>query len=207
MNEFSKLLEGPKGKVISAGIVSITAVILSIGITLLNYIAGNSSMISYLLCSIPCIISFFYLGASFHLSVIENKQDELVAAELGELISKRMAYINSLINDGRIVLRRFQNKSSSEVVFHNEQTHINISMLRRLVAALEERQNQLVELSMKMSANNLRMAEEISFAPLVFANSSIHSVNQREMPTLAQDQWEASLNSMIRHLDLNKAAA
>lgn len=208
MEEFSKLLEGPRGKLFSAGIISFTAVVLSIGIALLNYIAGNSSIISYLLCSIPCIISFFYLGASLHLSVIESKEEKLIGAELGELISKRMAYISSLVNEGNGILREFQVRSKSEVVFHSESTHINLSMLRRFINALEERQNSLIELSGTISIGNLKMAEELSFAPLVFVNSSIHSVNQREIPALSQEQWESSLNSMIEILEIdNKKVA
>lgn len=207
MEEFSKLLEGPKGKVISAALISFTAILLSFGIALLNYLGGNSSIISYILCSIPCIISFFYLGASFHLSIIESKADRLVAAELGELISKRMAHLSSLIEDGKFALRQFKNKSIWEVMLHNQETHINILMLRRLISALEERQNNLIEISANFSASNLKIAEELSFAPLAFANSSVHSINQTEMPILAQEQWEDSLNSMIRSLEFNKVAA
>ena len=71
-------------KLISALIVLLTSVILSLGIGILNYIAGNNTAISYIFCSIPIIISIFYLGATIHLSIVENKIYKSEIDEYGE---------------------------------------------------------------------------------------------------------------------------
>lgn len=191
-------------RLFSAGIILVTSVFLSVGIGILNYLAGNSSIIAYILCSIPVIISLFHLGASIHLTAIDNRLNKEILEEVGEIITERMSFIGMLISRGKNALKSFNVKASSELTSHNEVVHLNISMLRRLVNALEERQNKLVELSRN---TNLKEAEELSFAPLVFVNSSLHSVDRTEIPNLEQDQWEDSLNALIGYLVEEKVAA
>lgn len=190
-------------RLLSAVIILITSILLSIGIGFLNHIAGSSSVISYLFTAIPVLISIFYLGASMHLGLIEHKINKEILQECGEIITERMSFINILINRGKDALKNFNSTNITDINYNSRSLHVNVSMLRRIISALEERQDKLIELS---RSSDLKEAEELSFAPLIFANSSLHSVDQTVLPDIEHDQWEEALNSIIRNLEYKQAA-